>query len=101
MAKLCVSLEFHNVILEGDSLEVIQALCKEECLWGHYGTLINEAKLLLQNVHQWSAYYVKRTGNVAVHRLAKLALSLNEESLWREDYPLCVRQTVIDDVISM
>ena len=59
MAELCVSLEFHNVILEGDSLEVIEALCKEDYSWGHYGTLINEAKLLLQSVHQWSAYHVK------------------------------------------
>lgn len=44
MVGLCVLMEFNNVILEGDSLEVVQALRKEECTWGGYGTLINDAK---------------------------------------------------------
>ncbi|XP_059429145.1 uncharacterized protein LOC132162954 [Corylus avellana] len=81
MVELCVCMEFQNVILEGDSLEVIQALRKEECSWGRCGTLINDTKLLLQNVDQWSFCHVKSTGNVAAYRLAKLAISLNEERL--------------------
>jgi hypothetical protein len=64
----------------------------EECSWGCYGTLINDAKLLLQSVSQWSVCHVNHTRNMAAHKLAKLALSLGEERLWREDYPLCVRE---------
>jgi hypothetical protein len=50
MAELCVKLGFNDVLLEGDSLEVVQALCKEEYTWGRYGTLINDSKLLLKQV---------------------------------------------------
>jgi hypothetical protein len=95
MAELCVKLGFNDVLLEGDSLEVVQALCKEECIWGRYETLINDSKLLLQQVHAWKACHVKRSANEVAHRLAKLALTMCEERLWREDYPLCVQNVVI------
>jgi hypothetical protein len=42
--------------MEGDSLEVVQALSREECTWGRYGTLINDAKLLLQHVQRWEVF---------------------------------------------
>jgi ribonuclease HI len=95
MAELCVKLGFNDVLLEGDSLEAVQALCKEKCTWGRYGTLINDSKLLLQQVHVWKACHVKRSANEATHRLAKLALTMCEERLWRENYPLCVQDVVI------
>jgi hypothetical protein len=28
---------------------------------------------------------------MAAHKLAKLALSLGEERVWKEDYPMCVK----------
>jgi hypothetical protein len=34
MADLCVSMELDNIILEGDSLKVVQAMRKDECTWG-------------------------------------------------------------------
>jgi hypothetical protein len=94
-----VKLGFNDVLLEGDSLEVVQALCKEECTWGRNGTLIKDSKLLLQQVHVWKACHVKRSANETTHRLAKLALRC-EERLWREDYPLCVQDVVIADANS-
>ena len=90
-----MKLGFKDVLLESDSLEVVQALCKEECTWGRYGTLINDSKLLFQQAHAWKACHVKRSANEAAHRLAKLALTMCEERIWREDYPLCVQNVVI------
>jgi hypothetical protein len=83
------------VILEGDALEVVQALNSEDALSGRYGTIINDAKLLLQQVQNWKVGHVKRVANTAAHRLAKLAFSFSEERLWTEDFPLCVRETVL------
>jgi hypothetical protein len=99
MAELCVKLGFNDELLEGDSLEVVQALCKE-CTWGRYGNLINDSKLLFQQVHVWKACHVKRSANEAAHWLAKLALTMSEERIWREDYPLCVQNVVIADANS-
>ncbi|XP_059429159.1 uncharacterized protein LOC132162969 [Corylus avellana] len=100
LADLCVRMELDNVILEGDSMEVVQALRKEECTWGYYGTLINDAKLLLQCVQEWSVCHVMPKANEASHRLAKINLTLGEERLCTEDFPLYVRNTVLDDVFS-
>jgi hypothetical protein len=95
MAEICVFMGLHEVQLEGDSLEVVQALCREECTWGRYGALINDAKLLLQQINRWAVSHVRRTANEAAHNLAKLALSSSEERLWTDDFPLCVQDIVI------
>jgi hypothetical protein len=75
-------------------------LCRVECTCGRYGTLINDAKFLLQQVHRWKVSHVKCTANEATHIHAKLALSRSEERLWIEDYPFCVRDIVIDEATS-
>lgn len=37
-----------NVVLDGGSLEVVQALRREESCWANYGHLIEDAKAILQ-----------------------------------------------------
>ncbi|XP_059438559.1 uncharacterized protein LOC132171289 [Corylus avellana] len=59
MAQLYVPMGLNDVMLEGDSLEVVQALCEEESTWGRYGALITDAKFLLQNIQRWSVCHVK------------------------------------------
>jgi hypothetical protein len=44
-------------------LEVVQALNREDVLCGRYGALINDAKLLLQQVQNWKVGHVKRVAN--------------------------------------
>jgi ribonuclease HI len=100
MADICVRLGFTEVILEGDSLEVVQALNREEPSWGRYGSLINDAKRLLQQLHNWKVCHVRRKANEATHRLAKFAFSIGEERLWTKDYPLCIRAIVNTESIS-
>ena len=100
MVELYVSMECNSVILEGDSMEVVQALGNDEVSWGRYSTVINDAKLLLRNVSRWNVCHVRRTVNMAAHKLAKLALSLGEERVWKEDHPMCVRQIVCEDIMS-
>jgi ribonuclease HI len=97
MAEVCVTMGFQQVHMEGDSLEVVQALSREDFTWGRYGPLINDAKLLLQHVQKWEVSHVRRTANEAAHTLAKLALTMSEERLWTEDFPSCVRNIVFDE----
>jgi hypothetical protein len=95
MAEIYVRMGFFEVILEVDLMEVVQALNQEDCSWGRYGSLINEAKLLLQQVYRWKVSHVTRTANEVAHRLAKFALFLGEERLWCEEYPPCIHDIVI------
>jgi hypothetical protein len=42
---------------------------------------------LLQRFSEFSVQYVRREANGAAHKLAKLALSLGEDKIWRDDFP--------------
>jgi hypothetical protein len=100
LANICVKMGYSDVILEGDALEVVQAMNREGFSSGQYGALINDTKTLLQQVQHWTVCHVKRVANVAAHSLAKLAFSFSEERLWTKDFPLCVRDIVIADSFS-
>jgi hypothetical protein len=95
LADICVKMGYNDVILEGDALEVVQALNREDFLCGRYGAFINDARCLLQQVQNWKVCHVKRVANEVAHKLAKLAFSFSEERLWTEDFPRCVRELVI------
>jgi hypothetical protein len=99
-ATLCVRLGFPDVLLEGDSLEVVQALNREESTWGRYGALINDTKHQLQQLNSWRVCHVKRQANEAAHSLAKFAISVGEERVWTEDFPLCLRNIVNAETVS-
>jgi hypothetical protein len=84
-----------QVVIEGDSLEIIQALRKDGQCWSSYGHLINGAKTLLSEVSQWEAHHVRRSKNFAAHHMAKMALVIGEECSWDNNYP-----AFIDDLVS-
>jgi hypothetical protein len=91
--ELCHQLGFQRVVLEGDSLEIIQALCKEKC-WSSYGHLINDVKTLLHVIPQWEIHHVRRYSNIAVHRMAKMALTIWEDCLWVDSIPKYIQDFV-------
>lgn len=65
-------LGLNKVILEGDSLEIVKALPREESSWNpRYGHLIDDAKNILHNFQVLSVNHVKRSANEVAHRLAK------------------------------
>jgi hypothetical protein len=48
-----------NAILEGDSLELVQALRREERSWTKYGPILEETKELLHGCHSWEICHVR------------------------------------------
>lgn len=53
MAEVCVTLGYSKVILEGDSLEVVNSMQVDGSCWSRYGTMINDAKVLLNSIQEW------------------------------------------------
>jgi hypothetical protein len=47
VAEYSTTLGFRKLILEGDLLEVVHALCKDSWCWGLYRHLADDAKSLL------------------------------------------------------
>lgn len=95
--ELGKSLGGHNFVLEGDALEVVNALRKEEDSMGSYGQIINDVKLLMNCGAQWKVQHVRREGNGAAHHLGKLDLKQNEAQLWTRDFPICMNDIILTE----
>lgn len=88
-------LGFQNIILEGDTLDIVQILQKEYQSWSRYGNLIEDLKTLLNSLMSWRVHHVKREANTAVHRLANVALQQASKQICIVEYP-----TIIHDIVS-
>jgi hypothetical protein len=85
--------------LEGDSLEVIQAMKKDGRNGSRYGPILEEVKALLSDCRWWELSHVRRTGNEVVHRLAKMAVSFNVNQSWFTTIASCIKEIVMAETI--
>lgn len=76
-AELGRFLGLQSLILEGDALEVVLAIQRDEEGAGSYGILILDTKAILAGVVSWAVQHIGRDGNRAAHHLAKLAVSVS------------------------
>ncbi|XP_042974832.1 uncharacterized protein LOC122306468 [Carya illinoinensis] len=94
----CKEAGFRSIIFEGDSLKVVEGMQKKAKDWSQGGLIIEDTKLLLQDLVRWKFCHTKRDSNMAAHLLAKNAL-LNDCDLYElEEIPPCIRRAVILDV---
>jgi ribonuclease HI len=93
-AEFCRDLGFLDVILEGDSLSVIQAIRNPNMSWTAYGQIIGDAKMVLSTRRSWMVNHVRRTANFAANTLAKAALRFSSEAIWLEEIPPCIAEIV-------
>ena len=74
------------MVIEGDSLQVIQAIIDTRPVQTLYGHIIDEIKLL-SSIFTCSFLHVNRKGNMLAHVLARrTVLSANTE-VWIEELP--------------
>ncbi|XP_059450800.1 uncharacterized protein LOC132181566 [Corylus avellana] len=91
---LAQRLELRHIILEGDSLEIVQLLQKEEECWSTYGQAVNDTKQRLHSWQGWGIQHVSRSANGAAHQLAQLPLGYDAAQEWRGSFPQCVLSIV-------
>lgn len=84
------SLGLRRIILEGDALEIVSKLKHDENWLGSYGNILLEEKQLLCTCIDWKVQHVHRQGNRVAHQLAKLALQLQQETIWTNNFPSCI-----------
>jgi hypothetical protein len=89
-AQLSHRLGLQNIVLEGDALEVVNVLRTEETWLGRYGHILQDAKHMLSQCREWQVNHVHRQGNAVAHGLAKLALNIQQEVVWTDNFPLCI-----------
>ena len=74
--QLAYDLGFQNVILEGDSLGLIQALKAEDHNLSPLGLLVEDVKLFANNFVRLSYSHIKRSGNNVTHNLTKHSIRI-------------------------
>jgi hypothetical protein len=75
-------ISFQKVIPKGDSLDVVKILQGEGCCWRRFGTMINDAKTILNSLQEWQACHTKRMANTSANLLAKYGFTDNEYHIW-------------------
>ena len=99
--QLAYDLGFQNVILEGDSLGLIQALKAEDHNLSPLGLLVEDVKLFANNFVRLSYSHIKRSGNSVAHNLTKHAIRIPDFQVWMEDVPLNVVSFLHSDVVDL
>ena len=74
--QLAHDIGIRRIILEGDSLNTMKALCGgvEEYSNSWLGNEVMEARFLLGKFEVWETSIIRREANVAAHMLARQAL---------------------------
>ena len=87
-----------NVILEGDSKVVTQALETKDVGLAAFGLLIRDACTLAGNFSDVSYSHTKRKGNKVADSLVKLATNLANCVIWMEEVPPSIYHFVQADL---
>ena len=74
------------MVVEGDSLRVIQALIDDRPSRTMFGNVIADIHSLVSNV-DCSFCHVKREGNKLAHALARRAVASADSDVWLEELP--------------
>ena len=84
--RFAQELSLHHMVIEGDSLQVIQAIIDTKPVQTLYGHIIGEIKLL-SSLFTCSFLHVNRKGNMLAHALARRAVLSADTEVWIEELP--------------
>jgi len=89
-----------NVVLEGDSLVLINALCGTSSPPASVEPIVMGVMDLCREFRSIAFSHVSRQGNKPAHLLAKHASSVADFISWIEEDPYYIEQALIQDVLS-
>ncbi|XP_041011337.1 uncharacterized protein LOC121255120 [Juglans microcarpa x Juglans regia] len=88
-----------NIVLEGDSLQVVKQMQKSVKDWSHGGLIIEDVKAIMKSFPGWSIGHIRRDANMAAHLLAKDALNSVEDSFSLENFPSCIEHIICKELV--
>ena len=87
-----------QVIFEGDSVVIIQAIIQGNSASAEYGNIIEDIRSLAADFDFCLFIHVKRNCNVVADALAKKAKTLSDLVVWLEDVPEDIASLLLFDV---
>jgi ribonuclease HI len=92
--QMCIVLGMQQVQFEVDARVVVDAVNRGESSENHWGHLVADILIGLQDILQWKMRYVPREVNRGAHVLAKMATATGTNNEWFGAFPECI-QTII------
>lgn len=83
-AEFCRDFGLQDVILEGDSLIVVQDIHAMTTNWSAHGQIVANVWVVLGSLRSWMIWHTKRGTNQAQHGLAKMAVRTRMDWIWIE-----------------
>jgi ribonuclease HI len=91
---LCEELGLQSVEFEGDSMVVVNALNSNTPYWRACGSIVEDTRDRLLQFLTWSVQHARREANQVAHFLAKHALSVNQDVVWKEECPSFIQDII-------
>jgi ribonuclease HI len=85
---------FNEIILEGDSKQVVTAISSKELNWCKFGHIVGDILEVLKMFCRWDIGHIKRIANGAAHGLTKVAVKDLGERIWLEEIPSAIYDIV-------
>ncbi|KAL5779815.1 hypothetical protein ACOSQ2_010552 [Xanthoceras sorbifolium] len=95
--QIALDLGLHPPILETDSLVVATAINNPSVYSSKVGLVIFDIVDLLGRCPGSKVLYVPRSANMVAHTLVRLALSLDRDYFWLDNYPVCISEAFVVD----
>ncbi|XP_042974791.1 uncharacterized protein LOC122306429 [Carya illinoinensis] len=89
------SMGWQDVIMEGDSLQLVNCLNSKEEADSYAGVLIKAARVNLDSFTVWTTSHVKRTCNSVAHALCQDALSIGDSITTVDAILFCIRHLLL------
>ena len=85
--EFAVDARFTRLIIEGDNVNVIQAISSSLPNHSLLGYVVDNIRHLIHGLHWAMPNQIRRGGNIVAHVLAQYARNLDEDLFWLEDTP--------------
>ena len=97
--RFAIETSFNCVIIESDSLSVVEAIQDTAESTCHIGNIIEDVKILSKTMKSCEFHHTKREANQVAHTLAHNAIKVVSELVWIEEIPQCVSDVIQIDVV--
>ena len=87
---LALEMNLTDVIVESDSLSVVQSVQRKE-IYGALGHIIQGTLSAFSVFRSWKIQHLKKESNRAAHELAQLARASGVSQIWKGMDPPCIQ----------
>lgn len=96
--RLAENLGYHNVIAEGDCLEIIEACTGQETWWTESAAIFADCLDTVTSIGRVTFHHCRREANKAAHEIARVCFIDKMSCIWDDEPPSFLLESLVNDV---